>query len=401
LVFTNNFNAEDDPYASQWHQPFISLSLFHNGTDLWAVGPTNPSDFTAPTNGYELPLALTGIDWHTQRVPGLEGFLLYNVIVDDRNPYDIVSYLVGWMPAILGTNETVHNVAFGIVRVHVNIMLPYLNRFFWFNYTTDVLPLTYGGYVAYNSVFKPHLHYDNDTNILIVVDPATSALWTVQAGPGNSPLSKLQFTSIRNSGVYITSTFFHPDTNILYVGYASEGIGNGTVQGYEMGRLTQQYSITFDQILGNPRALALDEPSDTVYVGFNGGDIVIQLNYLLTVTGYQRVPFYATKIEGVRVGTEHVYFITNEQHSKVMRVAKSDFCSKVCPYMGYCEKGKCKCSPNYALSSDGKACNLATSSKEEKGAAIALGILFAITFILATLGWILYWRVRKGGYQTV
>lgn len=31
-----------DNYASDWNQPFVSLHVFHNGTDLWAVGPTYP-----------------------------------------------------------------------------------------------------------------------------------------------------------------------------------------------------------------------------------------------------------------------------------------------------------------------------------------------------------------------
>jgi hypothetical protein len=38
--------------------------------------------------------------------------------------------------------------------------------------------------------------------------------------------------------------------------------------------------------LANPRAITIDEPSDTVYVGFNGGDLVVQLSYQLNIQGF-------------------------------------------------------------------------------------------------------------------
>lgn len=41
LVTTDNFTVTDNPNAD-WRQPFISLFVFHNGLDLWGIGPSYP-----------------------------------------------------------------------------------------------------------------------------------------------------------------------------------------------------------------------------------------------------------------------------------------------------------------------------------------------------------------------
>jgi len=322
--------------------------------------------------------------------------------VDPRNHSDILAYAVGWIPVTGGVNETVNQVALGVVRIHVNLNLPYSQREFYFNYSVDVLPLSYNRFTIFNSHYKPHVHYDWDTEILVVVDPSTSNVYSVQAGPGTSPLSKLRSNLFSKMGMTMTSSFFHADTNLLYVGYAAEGIANGTLVSIEMGTITIQHSITFGMLLGNPRALTLDEPTDNIYVGFNGGNAVIQLDYLLNIIGWQRVPDYLVRLEAAHVTTDHIYFITNEQHAKVIRVNKTDFCPTLCPHWGFCQKGKCVCDRLFHLSSDGSRCELTiTQEEEEEGAAIALGVLFALSFIMAVIGWVLYWRARKSGYIQV
>jgi len=309
--------------------------------------------------------------------------------------------MVGWIPVAGQVNETVSQVAFGVVRLHMNLNLPFAQRQFTFNYATYVVTLNYNTFSIYNPHYKPQLHYQNVTNTLIVVDPATDNIYTVQVGPGNTPMSRTASQLVQKIGMSITSSLFHIDTNLLYVGYAAQGTGNGSVVSFSMAGIIVQHSIVFNGSLSNPRAIAIDEPTDTLYVGFNGGNAVLQLDYLLNIKGYQRVPDYLTRLEGARVGVDHVYFITNEQHSKVVRVNKQDFCPANCPHWGYCQKGKCLCDPLLRMSSNGHQCVIPTETESDKGAATALGVLFALTFVVAVLGWILYWRARKGGYVNV
>jgi len=83
-------------------------------------------------------------------------------------------------------------------------------------------------------------------------------------------------------------------------------------------------------------------------------------------------------------------------------VNELDFCTNPCPINGYCEGGMCLCLDGYKLSGDKTSCDLIPTTvsntvyQKEKGAAIAMGVLWAITLIAAVVGWVLWYRSRKG-----
>jgi len=229
-------------------------------------------------------------------------------------------------------------------------------------------------------------------------------VYNIQIGPGNTPMFQLPSVPFSRMNMTITSSYFHHSANILYIGYSGLGTASGKLVAINMTIMQVQHIVTFDRFLSNPRAITYDEKTDSIYVGFNGNDIVIKLNNILVIQAYQRLPPTINKIEAARVGVDHVYFITNEQHSKVLRVNKTDFCSTLCPYNGYCSAGKCRCYESYTLNKEGTICDLNirtnTNTITDKGAAVALGVLFALTLIIGTLGWILFWRAKKG-YQSI
>lgn len=114
----------------------------------------------------------------------------------------------------------------------------------------------------------------------------------------------------------------------------------------------------------NPRALVLDlfNTTPTLYVGFNGGGAIMRIDIskiasqAYAITGYplyfsiilclfvlfytfdylriQALPYYLHRVWVGSVAPQHVYFATNEQHSKVFRVSKSDFCPSTCSFFG-------------------------------------------------------------------
>eukprot|EP00026_Physarum_polycephalum_P006739 Phypoly_transcript_06791.p1 GENE.Phypoly_transcript_06791~~Phypoly_transcript_06791.p1 ORF type:complete len:454 (+),score=54.12 Phypoly_transcript_06791:84-1445(+) len=391
-----NFTVDDHYYAVDWHQEFISLHVFHNGTDLWAIGPTNPSDYSAHPEGYDLPVAIAGPEWHTVTIDGFKGYILYSVFVDDRNLNDVLAYMVGWIPTV---NSTLNQVSFGVVRLHANINLPYASRNFTFDPKVDVLALASNQFSLYSPSYRPQVHYQNTTNTLIIVDPATSSIYTVNAGPGTSPLTAGQAQSLPMHGMYMSSSLYRPATNLLYVGYAASGWGNGSIAAVNMATFKIQYSLQFDGTLANPRAITYDESTNSMYVGCNGGDAFVKMDQYLNLQAFQRVPTYLQSMEAARVGEGHIYIITNEQHAKVARVGKEDFCSHLCPVNGYCKKGKCVCAPNLKMNSNKQTCDIPKGTSD-KGAAAALGVLFALTFIAAAAGWVMWWRQRKSGYAS-
>lgn len=47
------------------------------------------------------------------------------------------------------------------------------------------------------------------------------------------------------------------------------------------------------------------------------------------------LPFYLHRVWTGQAASAHIYFTTNEQHAKVFRVSKQDFCPAGCMMFGY------------------------------------------------------------------
>lgn len=68
----------------------------------------------------------------------------------------------------------------------------------------------------------------------------------------------------------------------------------------------------------------------------------------------------------------------------------------------YCANSECKCINGTTLNKDGTKCDTTTQnsqnySNHSHAGEVALGLLFAVTFITAVIGWFLLWRTRKHG----
>jgi hypothetical protein len=151
----------------------------------------------------------------------------------------------------------------------------------------------------------------------------------------------------------------------------------------------------------DPRALALD--GNNLYVGLRGGPHIIKIDIAsFAVVGYIRLPLFLYSIETATAYNGMVYFATNEPHGKILRVNEYDFCHSPCPMNSYCESpDTCLCMSGYKVSSDKQSCELVITTvsetvyEKEKGAAIAMGILWAVTLIAAVAGWVLWYRSKK------
>jgi hypothetical protein len=102
-------------------------------------------------------------------------------------------------------------------------------------------------------------------------------------------------------------------------------------------------------------------------------------------------------------GFDHVYFSTYEQHSKIFRLNKLDFCQNECPYNGYCDKEICRCNSGFEFNAGN--CELpprrVTEIDFNTSTSIAFGVLFSIAVLVAIIGWVLYYRKSKEGYSRV
>jgi len=384
--------------------PFISVALFHNASTgiLYAVGPTYRDSSATLTTGYFLPLGFNSPTESISFQGDHRGFTFFSVHVDPRNETDVLVYFVGWGP----NPNQLGSVSLVLVRSHLNMDGPLTTRGFYWN-QTDIVTLYNDDYSPFSSTFKPHIFLEWWQNRLYVLDPASHTLFQIFVpNATRDPIYLLGNpftlpTTGRISGVAYTAYF-----NMIYVGLATSGNTPGSLLSISLPNMRITNSFTFPQWYSNP--IAITEFNETVYIGFAEGPNIVKFDaHDFQIRGYQRVPDYLrNSFKAFDAGHEHVYFITREQHSKVFRVAKTDFCTSSCPYDGYCTKGVCGCKPGYILSANKEFCEVRPGINSEKivverGAAVAMGILFALTVIVAAAGWFLWYKGKRSSYSHV
>lgn len=401
------FEAVDNFTLFPYDQNFIDVRLVtpNNTQELWAIGPVFQQRWQENgTVGYALPV--TVVPPHNNAtfdfaVPA--DYTFYSVSIDDRNKSNTLVYLVGWGP---GGGDAVD---FVVVRARMSLTTPFGGITIDTD-AGDVCFLHANAFHPYHATYKPRIIHDYSTNNLFIISPNFLQIYRVSAPSSNQPLSKADVLEINAWGPYVGSSFsWYQDK--VYLGFANTYLHNAQI--VEIDLPTFKVARRMEFPTGNhtnPRAIVAR--NSTIYVGFEGGPSITKIDAVnWRILGYATLPTYLhTVYAGWDEGYEHVYFITHEERSKIFRINKQNFCPQVCPYNGYCHNAVCQCDSPYTLVGDqynpaGRCEYIApttqTVTKEEKGAAIAMGILWALTMIAAAAGWYLFYKAKNGGYQRV
>jgi hypothetical protein len=271
---------------------------------------------------------------------------------------------------------------------------------------TDVVILYHNDFHPYHATTKPQLIHDYNTDRIYVVDTNQVTIFSVTAPrDGVAPMVKGVSVAFPPRYGRIAGSTWHYYNDIIYVGFAGKGRSNSTLVSVDLTSMSILREFNFPIPYSNPRAIA--GRNSTLFIGFEGGPSIIKFDVnTWQIVGIQRLPEYLHQVYSAwDAGFDHIYFSTYEQHSKVFRLDKLDFCGKECPYNGYCDKQICKCNTGYQMTSDGNKCEIPPEIIKERfedsAAAIALGILFAIAFVAAIIGWVLFYRKNKDGYARV
>jgi len=348
------------------------------------------------------------------------GFMMYSIhcdysLINSTNP-TVIAYFAGFF-----LNTT--SFSFGVIRTYFTLPLKSgINSVkYTFNPDVDVFPIYDNKYTSFSETFKPTIHglYNqgpSGTTILVVIDPNTKFVYSVDTS--TRAVTSVDLRSHEPNLVYdLVSSAYDPFSQQLVIGLATSGFQPGLLFFFDFNN--GAYPFVFPDPIGggpimlpnnysNPKAIAMD--NQAIYIGLNGYSEILRYNISTGAYGYQRLPEFLHRSWDATVTWHHVYFVTYEQNSKVFRVSKEDFCSSPCPYWGYCQKGKCACYDGFELNKDKSQCVLIAAEKEiiyhkeyrtAHGGEVALGILFALTFIAAAAGWYLWWKGRRGAYQAV
>jgi len=411
-----------------WHLPFIDLHIVQNGTDLWGIGPIEPVPNVnhGQTYGYSLDVAVITTkyyqfyrDWRFSPLT-FEGtfFAVRPLVIPGMN--NIIGYFAGFFP----NASNPFQLQFGVVRAVFNMSndLPSNNftQRWAINASNDVVAIVPNAQlVTFNQYYKPIIFHvwnvtgaaSPNTTYTLIIDPGT--LWVSQILGNFNPAVPLTLSSNQWNPSHIglpyggitSATLYYPGQTLI-LGIGTPGIGTGAIAFVNVLDLSTRGVLTLPANYSDPKALAIDEFNGTLYVAMNGGGSLLQINInSMTITGYQNLPFYLLRAwEGIAT-FEHVYFITSEQHTKVFRLHKRDFCPSLCPFNGYCQAGSCVCSTGFEMVSGQCQWQALIVEKHtadvNKAGEIVLGVFFAITFVAGAIGWFLVWKAKRAGYQAV
>jgi len=409
------FEAVDNITISEYNLPWIDLRIFNTpGTsDMWMIGPTyyrEGAGQTATNIGYFIPMSYAGPpsrNWASLQSE-YRGYTFFAVSVDSRLYPNVVAYFVGWAAGPL-LSIPADSVGFVVVRAKINFaQTPAARQWQWDISDTsgDIAVLYEDKYRPYHSTFRPYIIHDFTGNKLFVIDPETTSIYSILAPADlTSPISVNGGTLDLSHYGRLAGLNWHYFNEILYLGFSTDGSNNGSLLAVNLNSLSIVQRFSFDGYHNNPRAIA--GVNETLYIGFEGGPSVIKFDVVKwQIVGSTRLPENLHQVYAAwDGGYDWIYFATYEQHSKVFRIHKLDFCPQGCPWDGWCEMAICQCPTGYTLTADNKCsppAKPADTITTDKSTAIAMGVLFAVTFIAAVLGWVLFIRTRSGAnYQRV
>jgi len=394
-ISENPFQMTDHHFFPHQRHNFLSFKTYQDAQgNEWAVGPINP-DGVFNALGYNNPLYITGAV-HTQPtiLPGQ--YLLASVSLDAYNGLAPLAYFAGWSLNNGQANLTLIRTAINVTAIAANS-----SSIFVFNPSLDSITFPSWGFKDYTRTFKPWIFHSDNRTHLIIVDPASNCI--VKINIPSSPTSPLTYggrIQLRD----ITGATFDYKKDVVYIGQQGMGIENGTIVAVDIinMRVIQTYHLT--EFESNPRGLSVDG-NGNLYVGLYGGHAILKVDTSAWKTvGYVTLPHDMRSITSISARSNHVYFVTHEQHSKVGRVTYDNFCAGSCDRnFGFCSGGVCQCLPHLDMAADKRTClphSVAMEELEADKAAhnhrgeVALGLLFALSFIAAVAGWVYVFRHR-------
>jgi len=410
------FEAVDNITIGEYNLPWVDVRIFTTpGTsNMWMMGPTFYRETASQVSlniGYFNPMSYAGPppqNWANLQ-GDYRGYTFFAISVDSRLYPNVKAYFVGWAAGPLQSISN-HSVGFVVVRATLNLAQPPRQRFWNWNTEGDIVVLYENKYRPYHSTYRPYIIHDYNDNRLFVIDPETTAIYSITApADGVSAMSVNGAPLDLQAYGRLAGLNWHYFNEILYLGFSTDGSNNGSLVAINLHSLTPLLKYNFEGYYNNPRAIA--GVNQTLYIGFEGGPSIIKFDVVnWKIIGSTRLPENLHQVYAAwDGGYDYVYFATYEQHGKVFRIHKLDFCNQGCPFDGWCEEEICQCPKGRTLSADNLRCDTnptpappSNTVTADKSTAIAMGVLFAVTFIAAVLGWVLFIRGRSGGtYQRV
>jgi len=380
----------------------------HKGTDF-IVGSTFPE---VSETKLTMPLLVATTAGVNSKTEPYEHWFFYSPVIDvsslSNDKVDV--YFAGWSydmakPGLI--------IARAIADLSVTAPAIGVNA-------NDVLLLNDTCFDIWTDINKPHLYIDNFNGVkhLIVAIPGRcDAFYKIKINP--TPFSSSSWNSYTeddkvNADMF-SAAYDYKSQKLFYV-YKKYNSDTISLHAFAFSNFAPS---PFYRNLGrndtNP-ILTFDKNTDQLFFSSSDFDHIYKIPSDSFNTPNPPIATLPPKLKSVSstiVVDDFLYLVTFEADAQVGRIRTTNFCAKFCGSHGYCSgQNLCLCANGYAFNNTQTTTNstdcipkhevdIVTNIINERGVAIALGILFFIALIAAVAGWIMWWRSRTSQYSSM
>jgi len=288
--------------------------------------------------------------------------------------------------------------------------------------TEDVLLLNDTCFDIWTDINKPHLYIDTIGAVkylIVAITGRCDSFYKIKLDT-TKPFSVATYlppyTETDKLNADIFSTTYDYKTHRLFYAYKKYNSDTISLHIFLMNEfLPSPVYKSLGHNDTNP-ILSYDKISDNIFFSSSDFDHIYKIPATAIDMKNPPIATLPPKLKSVSstlVIGDFLYLVTFEADAQLARMSISQhFCNNFCGTHGYCVINRCLCAPGYDFNvtqspNDLKVCipkhqvDIINNIINERGVAIALGILFFIAFIAAVAGWVMWWRSRKSQYSSM
>jgi len=405
---TNKFVTSGKSPLKDGTPAFFAFDVINNRGNDYIIGSTFP-EFLDPKLSMPL-LVASNSGANSPTVPYDYWFFYTNVIDVSSLASDKVDvYFIGWSydPAKTGLIAARASASVSILTPSISVKVD------------DVLLLNDTCFDIWTDINKPHLYIDNfggSKYLLVSIPGRCDAFYKIKIDPtAFSKSTSVSYTDTDRVNVDMFSSAYDYKTQRLF--YVYKKYNSDTISLHIFSFSDFAPSPVYKYLTHNDTnpILTYDANTDSLLFSSSDFDHIYKIPGSKIDTPNPPIATLPPKLKSVSssiVINDFLYLVTFEPDAQLGRIQISTlFCNKFCGTHGYCSgQNLCLCAQGYAFNATTVGNNtcvpkhevdIVTNIINERGVAIALGILFFIALIAAVAGWVMWWRSRKSQYSQV
>jgi len=282
---------------------------------------------------------------------------------------------------------------------------------------SEVLPLNNSCFDIWTDINKPQIYIDQNINnkkyLIVVIPGRCDSIYKIDI---NFPHLIEGIVQVVNPAPTlnkeITSSTYSNITKILYYAYKGYNSLDLSIKCIDVALgipLTCDRKFNANETIP---VMTFNPAKNELYMATMDFDKIYRMNgdpsSGLAVTGIATLPVPLRAVSAINIHDDFLYLATWEPNAQFGRISLvTGFCPAFCGPNGFCsnpqDANPCACAPGFSQDPNKNYFDCAPTHEVdiykneilERSLATTLGVLFAISLIIAVVGWVFWWRKRN------